>query len=274
MGETDGQKERQSLVHRLREEECLPEVTKKELDALVLSYVFKGREEGLLHNPYDQEEREMRAIEEGDVKALEESILEEYEGEVGRVASDSLRNAKNLCIVVIALSSRAAIRGGLPAELAFSMSDIYIRTLEECKEEASCLRITRGAEYRYARLVRDTKGGAGKEESTYVHLAKDYVHRHLQERLRVEEVGEALGLHPSYLSSLFREQTGQSLKRYILLEKLRMARQLLTYSEMEGREVAAYLGFVSQSHLGEAFKRETGMTMGEYRRKFGKKERG
>ena len=48
---------------------------------------------------------------------------EKYEGRLGRVADEDLRNDKNIAIIVITLASRAAIRGGISPELAFTMAD-------------------------------------------------------------------------------------------------------------------------------------------------------
>ena len=49
-------------------------------------------------------------------------------------------------------------------------------------------------------------------------------------------------------------------------------KNLLTYSDYSFLEIANYLGFVSQSHLGKQFKTATGMTLKEYRDKYHKEE--
>ena len=261
---------------RIREEDCLADEARKKLDEMLTEKMFQNRENGRRHNPYDQELRELSAIEHGDVQALERSILEVYEGEIGMLSRhDSLRNTKNLGIVVITTSSRAAIRGGLLPELSFSMSDVYINAIEEALDPQTVGRITRGAQYRFARLVSEQKSGKARQaekeqagENEHVSRAKDYIFQHLHGRIRVEEIAEELALHPRYLSTLFRQQTGMTLSQYILTEKLRLVRNLLTYSEYSYLDIANYLGFASQSHLGEVFRREMGMTMKEYRTKY------
>lgn len=44
---------------------------------------------------------------------------------------------------------------------------------------------------------------------------------------------------------------------------------LLAYSPYSYIEIATYLGFSSQSHLGKVFKKYTGMTLRQYRGKYG-----
>lgn len=62
---------------------------------------------------------------------------------------------------------------------------------------------------------------------------------------------------------------GISLSRYILREKIERAKNLLTYSEYSYIEIATYLGFSSQSHLGAQFKKITGFTLLQYRNTYG-----
>ena len=56
---------------------------------------------------------------------------------------------------------------------------------------------------------------------------------------------------------------------HILREKIGLAKNMLTYSGYSYIEIAAYLGFSSQSHLGKQFKKLTGFTLSEYRNTYG-----
>ena len=84
---------------RLTEADCLPELKRRKMNEKVAARMFEIRENQLRHNPYDQELRETEAVRRGDVQALEQSILEEYAGELGVLnEEDSLRNVKNLFV--------------------------------------------------------------------------------------------------------------------------------------------------------------------------------
>ena len=52
-------------------------------------------------------------------------MSETYEGEIGILAKDPLRSAKNVAIGNITLASRAAIRGGMSTEKSFSLADSF-----------------------------------------------------------------------------------------------------------------------------------------------------
>lgn len=66
-----------------------------------------------------------------------------------------LRHSKNIAITLIALSSRSAIAGGIPSEIAYSLSDAYVLQVEELLHADEVIALARQAEVHYATLVRD-----------------------------------------------------------------------------------------------------------------------
>ena len=236
--------------------------------------LFEQQETGGHHNPYDQEMREQAAIENGDLEALKKSLAESYTGQLGVLAADKLRSVKNIGIVVIAISTRAAIRGGLSPEIAFSMSDIYINQLEKATSEASSMEIVRNAEYEFAKMVHEIKTEQASmntfsgDENEHVMAAKNYIFKHLHGKITVAEIADAIALNANYLSELFKEKEGILLKDYILNNKITLVKNLLTYSAYSYTEISCYLGFSSQSHLGKIFKDRTGLTLSQYRSKY------
>ena len=233
---------------------------------------FQASEGGLKHNPYDQEIREQAAISEGNLDALMRSISEEYTGQVGTLAKDPLRQAKNLAIVNTTLASRSAIRGGMSYEAAFSLSDSYIQLFEEMTDVSMITHMRRSMEIQYTEIVAGIrKMQKGQEHgSGHPHVAscKNYIYSHLHSPISVQEIADSLGLNANYLSALFRREEGISLPRYILREKISRCKNMLIYSDSSFLEIAAYLGFSSQSHLGARFKEETGYTLRQFRNTF------
>ena len=82
------------------------------------------------------------------------------------------------------------------------------------------------------------------------------------------ELAKIAGISHSYLSKQFREYEGMTLQQYILKEKVDAAANMLRYSTFSISEIADYLSFTSQSHLGQCFKKEYHMTLREYREKY------
>ena len=248
-------------------------------DAIMEDYstlVFDRREQEQPHNPYDQELREFTSIELGDVDMLRRSLQEDYTGKIGTLAKDEVRQMRNRAIVVITLASRAAIRGGLLPEISFSMSDVFIQSIEAESDTAVLLNMMHQFEFRYAEMVADLNsqkaGRPRKDQNPRVDQCKDYIFKHLHEKIRIQDIADELYLNANYLSEIFHQHEGVTITEFILQEKVGLTKNLLTYSPYTYSESAAYLGFSSQSHLGKTFRRLTGLTLKQYRDRYGVRE--
>ena len=82
------------------------------------------------HNTYDYEQQMLSLVEHGRTEELRHFLALPPTGRPGAIAQDSLRQQKNLMVCSATLVSRAAIRGGLDRETAFSLSDVYIQQSE------------------------------------------------------------------------------------------------------------------------------------------------
>ncbi|NNJ29386.1 AraC family transcriptional regulator [Lacrimispora defluvii] len=257
-------------------ENCVDSLTQEQIQKNFSELIFENHENRKKHNPYDQEVREFSSIENGDIRQLEQSWAEDYTGQLGTLAKDQIRSFKNVCIVVITLASRAAIRGGLNPEISFSLSDIFIMKIEESNDIATLIHIRNSAEYEYTRLVQEIKerqkGKQKKEKNPRIEACRNYIFSHLHEKISIGDMALELQMNPNYLSDLFKKEEGISVTNYIRNEKVKLAENLLIYSKYHYIEISAYLGFSSQSHLGKQFKEVTGMTLKQYRDCYGVKE--
>lgn len=255
---------------------CIRPETDAQLGAHFSELVFENQENGKRHNPYDQEFRECASIEQGDLEKLEAAIKEDYLGEYGTLAKTPIRHTRNLGIVVVTLASRAAIRGGLSYEISYSLSDSTIQKLEECNDIPTLFHIFRSAEFRYAQMVKDLNeqkaGTSDKEKNPHINRCKNYIFSHLHDKISVQDIAKELKLNANYLSSLFHECEKISLTDFICREKMNLVKNLLVYSRYSSSEIATYLGFSSQSHMGKRFKEYTGMTPYQYRKVYGVRE--
>lgn len=238
--------------------------------------LFDRREQSQPHNPYDQELREFTSIELGDIQMLRKSLQEDYTGKIGTLAKDEVRHMRNRGIVVVTLASRAAIRGGLLPEVSFSLSDIFIQKLEEESDPAVLLNMMHQFEFQYTEMVAELNaqkvGRPRKDQNARIEQCKDYIFQHLHKKISVQNMADELYLNANYLSELFHQHEGITITDFILKEKVNLTKNLLTYSPYTYSEIAAYLGFSSQSHLGKVFKKLTGITLRQYRDRYGVRE--
>ena len=243
-----------------------------EVKGQISSVIFEHQEQELPHNPYDQEVRELDSIRHGDVEMFNRSLAETYRGEVGQLAKNQVRQAKNIAICVIALASRAAISGGMIPEEAFSMVDGYIMKIEDMNNAVKIDSMMRQAEYEFAECVAEIHKNQQKNEQKkdLVEWTKNYIYQNLHSDIVIGEIGQKIGVNTSYLSDLFHKVEGTTIQQYICKEKIRLAENMLRYSDYEVKEIASYLSFCSQSYFGNIFRQQTGMTPARYRKKYGK----
>ncbi len=239
--------------------------------------LFANLENGIIHNPYNQEIREYSAVENGDVDEVLRIQQEDYTERNGTLAFDPIRQEINLGIVVTTLARSAAARGGVSPEACYSLSDVTIQEMENSHDIRTIRHIYRSSEVRYTELVREQKNRHGSQEESqadnlHIQHCKDYIFTHLHSKITVQQIADAIGLEANYLSVLFKKHEHTTLKQYILVEKIRLVKNMLAYSPYSYVEIANYLGFSSQSHLGDQFKKVTGMTMRHYRLRHGKED--
>lgn len=73
-------------------------------------------------------------------------------------------------------------------------------------------------------------------------------------------LSEKLGLDYHYLSTLFSSIEGVTIEKYVILQRIEKAKELLIYDEMNLNEIADTLGYSSVQHLSLQFKKITGLT--------------
>ena len=97
---------------------------------------------------------------------------------------------------------------------------------------------------------------------------KTFVAFHRFSQIRVADIARELGYHEKYLSAVFREAEGITLKRYLTQRRLEEAKRLLLETDHTVAEVAYYLNFPSPHNFSRFFKQETGMTATQFRATF------
>ena len=73
-------------------------------------------------------------------------------------------------------------------------------------------------------------------------------------------LSEKLGMDYHYLSTLFSSTEGVTIEKYVILQRIEKAKELLIYDEMNLNEIADTLGYSSVQHLSQQFKKITGLT--------------
>jgi AraC-like DNA-binding protein len=99
----------------------------------------------------------------------------------------------------------------------------------------------------------------------------DYIRRNISRNIKISEIADAFGYSPKYLSHLFSEIRGISLKQFITSQKMETACYYLTDSDKTVSEIAVELGFSDVHNFSKAFKKVTGLSPSSYRNTYAKR---
>ena len=227
--------------------------------------IFEQRESGVTHTPFQLEHILYIAIQNGDAEVVETAI-ENYLKHglvVGRMSLNNTRQMRYWAVACISIAIHYAILGGLDETDAYNLSDTYIRYVDGLTDVEECVTYLKTKAVELVTQVRESK-----ERNVYSPIIKKclhYIHIHLHERLSITELASQLGVSRDYLSTLFKKEMKRTLHAYILHEKLEASKQLLMQGESYNT-ICYSFAFCSETHYITCYKREYGMTPGEYRK--------
>ena len=101
-----------------------------------------------------------------------------------------------------------------------------------------------------------------------VEYTKNYITEHLSESFLVEDIAEKLMLNASYLSSLFKKETGETISEYTQRFRLERAKALLRTTNLNINEIATRVGYSDARHFSKLFKKVVGARPQDYRRMY------
>lgn len=237
------------------------------VDEKKLRYMeYIHRETGRRHHTNQEDMRQYEMLRAGDPGTVEESVRIFSSGLAGHVSDDPVRNCKYLFVASATLACRTAMAAGMEPERAYNSSDLYIQRMDRLETVEEVCRLRREMFAFYLGEVR-----AIPRRTPYsrpVARCMDYIYEHLHQRITLPDLAAQAGLTESYLSALFKKETGRSVSDYVMDKRVEAACNMLKFSDYSCADIGAILAFSSQSHFIRAFKARTGRTPRAYREAF------
>lgn len=218
-----------------------------------------------VHNTLALEQTIMNFVRHGDTAALKKWLKSAPAIRPGILSSDTIRQLKNTFIVTATLVSRAAIRGGMDVNDALSLSDAYIQKNELLSSVEAIENLQYHMVFDYTEKVEKIR--LGKTPTKLLTDIVNYVQKHLSEPVDIAALSKAMFISRTHLAVKFKKETGMTLTEFVLKEKIEEGKRLLRYTDKPISAIAAYLGFSSQSHFANAFKKYANSSPNEYRLK-------
>lgn len=94
-----------------------------------------------------------------------------------------------------------------------------------------------------------------------------YIENNFHQGLTLSHLAEIFFMSPNYLSTIFNEKNGMSLKDYINKLRIKKAKQYLEETDMKISEISKLVGYSQLSYFGSIFNKLEGCTPNEFRSK-------
>ncbi len=140
--------------------------------------------------------------------------------------------------------------------------DVYQSLTSSCgTAEEYCLTVN---EFIRESMKQEAKG---QEQDPLLQKIHQFLEENYQREFSSEEMADALYVSRSYLSTFYKTKTGENLSDSIQFYRIRKAEELLKDPKNKISDIGSMVGISSNSTFLRQFKKYTGMTPNEYRRK-------
>ncbi len=109
---------------------------------------------------------------------------------------------------------------------------------------------------------------SNKDENPVVFQIKEYLHQNYAvPSLSVPDISEHVHLSPTYVCTLFKNETGQTLNQYLTDYRIKMSKQFLSDPLYKITDISAKVGYSDGNYYSKAFRKIVGLSPSEYREK-------
>lgn len=253
------------------------------LDGSTHGEVFEGEEDfiksldlgkiGTVHN-HNQLRIEVlmqEAVREGNVDKVRWVSRLPPKGKAGILGFTPLRSWQNHAHLSNVLASRAAIDAGISPEEAYTLSDKLFLMVEALDDPMMAKHMRYVIARAFAEQVKahldqlNDRGMVLKDEPSLVQKARFYIQQHLFDKVSLQSIAQELDCTCEHLARSFKKYHHKTVMDYVMSERVRLAKELLSESHTKIKDVAELLNFSSTAHFCHVFKAHEQLSPSQWR---------
>lgn len=177
-------------------------------------------------------------------------------------SSDPLRNFQNYCIIMNTLLRKAAENGSVHPFYIDRLSSDFARKIESITTQESGYKLQRDMLHKYCLLVRNH---SMKGYSLLIQKVITKIDSDLTADLGLNALAKHLNVNASYLSNLFKKETGNTLTEYVNRKRVEHSILLLNSTTLQVQTIAQHCGIPDVNYFTKLFKKYYNKTPKEYR---------
>ncbi len=230
----------------------------------VTSYILELKQhEKLAPYPFDTEKLLLSAISQKNKKEAGR-LLNEIYGHIFFKDGGNLQFAKSRLYELLVMISRTSIDAGANPEISLNLTHNYLQSIYEISDiENLCLWLTEATNSFIDNVFSHTEF----KHANVIHSVMQYVYKNYADKISLDEVAERVYLAPAYLSRVFKNETGQTFTNYLNSVRIEKSKELLSHYSLKLSDIALSVGFEDQSYFTKVFKKITGLSPLQYRKK-------
>lgn len=179
--------------------------------------------------------------------------------------ANPLRNKQHFAIILNTLCRKAAESGGVHPLYIDELSTHFALQINEISSIGAVTALVGEMIHKYCLLV---KNYGMKGYSPVIKEIISYIDFHYTEDLHLDTLAKMFNLSKTYLSNLFRKETGATLTDFIHQVRMRKAITLVNSSDLPITSIAAACGYNDINYFIRIFKRTYGLSPKQYQKFF------
>ncbi|WFR58940.1 response regulator [Anaerocolumna sp. AGMB13025] len=112
---------------------------------------------------------------------------------------------------------------------------------------------------KYITAFFNEKCASEEKQKTQIDYILQYIRSNIESDIRRTDIAEAVHLNPNYVSRLFKNEMGKSLKEYIMEEKMVLARELVRNTKLSISVITMKVGYNNFSYFAQVYKKINGL---------------
>ncbi|MDI4647148.1 response regulator [Cohnella hashimotonis] len=208
-----------------------------------------------------QSERLLSGLKSGEKHRLELELDSIFEA-LAPTRKEGFKYVRHAGLQMIALAGRLLLELNL---LTREMEEQEARALDgllKLETKAELKRFVSDYLFGICSWIQEKRSG---RSSNVIEHTQKFISENYAKNLSIADIAASVYLSQTYVSLLFKQETGETIYEYLMKVRIEKAKELLRDPRIKFYEVCEQVGYSDPSYFGKLFKKMTGLTLSAYR---------